>query len=63
LLYVKQEQKNKEILEPKIVGIFEVTSEPYVDSRRIFKSSKGEVYLIRVKIKPVRLKFIKNKKK
>ncbi|RLF82342.1 EVE domain-containing protein, partial [Thermococci archaeon] len=37
LIYVKQERKEKQILEPKIVGIFEAVSEPYEDSKRIFK--------------------------
>ncbi|USS41579.1 EVE domain-containing protein [Thermococcus aggregans] len=77
LIYVKQERKDKQILEPKIVGIFEVVSEPYEDSKRIFKSPPhlNETYPLRVKIKPVKLgeidfkplipklKFITNKKK
>ena len=77
LIYVKQERKDKQILEPKIVGIYEVVNEPYEDSKRIFKSPPhlNETYPLRVKIKPVklgevdfkqlipRLKFITNKKK
>lgn len=77
VFYVKQERKNKEILEPKIVGIFEVVSEPYTDSSRIFKSPPhlNETYPLRVKIRPVKLgevefkplvpklKFITNKKR
>jgi len=77
VFYVKQERKNKEILEPKIVGIFEVVSEPYTDSSRIFKSPLhlNETYPLRVKIKPLKLgeldfkplipklKFITNKKR
>ncbi|MBC7094486.1 EVE domain-containing protein [Thermococcus sp.] len=76
LIYVKQERKDKQILEPKIVGIFEVVSEPYEDSSRIFKAHvPNETYPLRVRIKPVklgeldfnplipRLKFITNKKK
>jgi len=77
LIYVKQERKDKQILEPKIVGIFEVVSEPYEDSKRIFKSPPhlNETYPLRIKIKPVKLgevdfkqlipklKFITNKKK
>ena len=77
LIYVKQERKDKQILEPKIVGIFEVVSEPYEDSKRIFKSPPhlNETYPLRIKIKPVKLgevdfkqlipklKLITNKKK
>lgn len=77
VFYVKQERKDKEVLEPKIVGIFEVVSEPYEDSTRIFKSPShlNETYPLRVKIKPIKLgevefkplipklKFITNKKK
>jgi len=76
IIYVKQEREDKKILEPKIVGIFEVVSEPYEDSTRIFKGHvPNETYSLRVKIKPVKLgevefkplipklKFITNKKK
>ena len=77
VFYVKQERKDKEILEPKIVGIFEVVSDPYTDSSRIFKSPlyPNETYPLRIKIKPIKLgeldfkplipklKFITNKKK
>lgn len=76
VIYIKQEREDKEILEPKIVGIFEVVSEPYEDSTRIFKAHvPNETYPLRVKIKPVKLgelefkplipklKFITNKKK
>ncbi|KUH34829.1 hypothetical protein APY94_00190 [Thermococcus celericrescens] len=77
VFYVKQERKDKEVLEPKIVGIFEVVSEHYTDSSRIFKSPShlNETYPLRVKIKPIKLgevgfkplipklKFITNKKK
>lgn len=76
VIYIKQEREDKEILEPKIVGIFEVVSEPYEDSTRIFKAPvPNETYPLRVKIKPVKigelefkplipkLKFITNKKK
>ncbi|MDI3475154.1 MAG: hypothetical protein PWQ79_70 [Thermococcaceae archaeon] len=77
VIYLKQERENKEVLEPKIVGIFEVVSEPYEDSTRIFKSQPhlNEAYPLRVRIKPVKLgevdfkplipklKLITNKKK
>ena len=76
VFYVKQERKDKQVLEPKIVGIFEVASEPYEDSTRIFKGHvPHETYPLRVKIRPVKLgevefkslipklKFITNKKR
>ncbi|WP_054839465.1 EVE domain-containing protein [Thermococcus sp. JCM 11816] len=76
VIYLKQERENKEVLEPKIVGIFEVVGEPYEDSSRIFKAHvPNETYPLRVRIKPVKLgeldfkplipklKFITNKKK
>jgi len=76
IIYVKQEQGRGK-LEPKIVGIFEVVSEPYEDSKRIFKSPPhlNETYPLRIKIKPLKLgevdfkqlipklKFITNKKR
>jgi len=66
IFYVKQERKDKQVLEPKIAGIFEVVREPYTDSTRIFKSPPhlNETYplkepldslSIRVKIKPIKL--------
>jgi len=77
IFYVKQERKDKQILEPKIVGIYEVVSEPFTDSSKIFKSPPhlNETYPLRIKIKPVKLgevdfkslipklKFITNKRK
>ncbi len=47
IFYVKQERKNKEVLEPKIVGIFEAISEPSTDSTRIFKSTLTPTRLTR----------------
>jgi len=77
VFYVKQETRNKEVLDPKIVGIFEAVSTYYIDSSRIFKSppGKNETYPLRIKIKLIKfgeinfkelipkLSFIKNKKK
>jgi len=77
VIYVKQERKDKQILEPKLVGIYEVVSEPYTDSTKIFKSppNSSEGYPLRIKIKPIKLgelefkplipklKFITNKKR
>ncbi len=59
VIYVKQERIKDEIKEPRIVGIYEVVSEPFKDSSRIF-SSKGvrrsnETFPWRVKIKPIKI--------
>lgn len=40
LIYLKQERAGDEIREPRIVAVYEVISEPFKDSTRIF-SSKG----------------------
>ncbi|CAB49214.1 Hypothetical protein PAB2158 [Pyrococcus abyssi GE5] len=44
-------------IEPKIVGIFEVVSEPYTDSSRNFKSPPhlNETSPLRIKIRPLKL--------
>jgi len=77
VFYVKQERKDKAILEPKIVGIYEAIGEAYKDNKKIFKSSSGsnEVYPWRIRIREViigeldfkslipKLSFIKNKKR
>jgi len=78
VIYLKQEKtKDGETLEPRIVGIFEIVSEPFKDSAPIFKAPKSsnERYPWRVKLKEVKLGkldfkqlipkliFIKNKEK
>lgn len=78
VIYLKQEKKDDEILEPKIAGVFEIISEPFKDHKRIFKApskSPNELYPWRVMLKEIKisevdfkplipkLKFIKNKKK
>ncbi|MEM2189951.1 MAG: EVE domain-containing protein [Archaeoglobaceae archaeon] len=58
LIYLKQERKDDEIKEPRIVAEFEATSEVFKDSSRIFKSPKGmgnEIFPLRIKIKPVEI--------
>ncbi len=58
MIYLKQEKVGDEVKESRIVGIYEVVSEPFKDSTRIF-SSKGmktnETFPWRVKIKPVKI--------
>jgi len=59
VIYLKQEKINNEIKEPRIVAVYEVVSEPFKDSTRIFSSkgmrSSGEIFPWRVKIKPIRI--------
>jgi len=55
LIYVKQKRTEKEIIEPMIVAEYEVTSEPFKDSKRIFKTperNRNEAFPIRIKLKP-----------
>ena len=79
LIYVMSTKKDKEVIPPRIVAAYEVASEVFRDSTRIFKSppGKNEAYPLRIKLKPIKifekpvdfkslisdLKFIKNKKK
>jgi len=77
VIYVMQTRKDKEVIPSRITGVFEVISEPFKDSKRIFKSYKSETtFPYRVKLKPLKifkkplffkelvpeLKFIKNKR-
>lgn len=58
VIYLKQEKVNDEVKPSRIVGIYEVVSEHFKDSTRIF-SSKGmrtnETFPWRVKIKPIKI--------
>ena len=59
VIYLKQERFKDEIKEPRIVAVYEVVSEPFRDSTRIFSSkgmkSSGEIFPWRVKIKPIKI--------
>ena len=59
VIYLKQEKVNDEIKEPRIVAVYEVISEPFRDSTRIFSSkgmrNSGETFPWRVKIKPIKI--------
>jgi predicted RNA-binding protein len=59
VIYVKQERYKDKVVEPKIVAVYEVVSEPFKDSTRIFSSkgmkSSGETFPWRVKIKPIKI--------
>ena len=56
VIYVKTD---KVVKDPKIVAVYEVVSEPFKDSTRIFSSkgmkSSGETFPWRVKIKPIKI--------
>jgi len=59
VIYVKQENIKGEVKPSRIVAVYEVVSEPFKDSTRIF-SSKGmrnssETFPWRVKIKPIKI--------
>ncbi|WP_457550572.1 EVE domain-containing protein [Archaeoglobus sp.] len=59
VIYIKQERVDNVVKEPRIVGVFEVVSDPFKDSTRIFSSkgvrSSGETFPWRVKIKPIKI--------
>ena len=73
-IYLKARSKDGERIPAQIVGLFEVTSEPFESRERIFR---GAVYPLRVKLRPIiilpapiefkslvpKLNFIKNKQK
>lgn len=79
LVYVKSEARGGEVVEPQIVGGYEVASSLFEDNKKIFQAPVGssEVFGLRIKLKllkmlenPVKFKplvpmltFIKNKKK
>ena len=49
-------EKDDEVIPSRIVGVFEVVSEPYRENSRIFKSKiKEAVYPYRVKLKPIKI--------
>ena len=55
-IYVTQTRRDDEVIPSRIVGIFEVASEVYRDSSRIFKAVKRETtFPYRVKLKPIKI--------
>ncbi len=72
-IYLMSSRRGDKLLSSRLAGLFQVASDPYRDSKRIFK---GRLYPNRVKLKPVlipkkpvefkplvpKLAFIKNKK-
>ncbi len=58
LIYLKQERKENEIKEPRIVAEYEAVSEFFRDSSRIFRAPKGmgnETFPLRIQIRPVEI--------
>jgi len=58
LIYLKQERSKDRTVEPRIVAVYEATSETFKDNRRIFKSPSGmgnETFPIRIRLKPVKI--------
>jgi len=58
LIYLKQERDKDEVKEPRIVAVYEASSEVFRDSSRIFKSPKGmgdETFPLRIKLKPIKI--------
>ena len=58
LIYLKQERDKDKIIEPRIAAAYEVTSQVFKDSSRIFKSppSMGnESFPLRIKLKPIKI--------
>jgi predicted RNA-binding protein len=58
LIYLKQERDKDRIIEPRIVAVYEATSEVFKDSKKIFKTPAGtrnETFPLRIKLKPVKI--------
>ncbi len=58
LIYVKQERIGNELKESRIVGEYDVESEVFKDSSRIFKSPPNmgnESFPYRIKLKPIKV--------
>ena len=58
LIYVISTKKDDEVIPPRIMGVYEVASEVFKDSSRIFKPparNKNETFPLRIKLKPVKI--------
>ncbi len=58
LIYLKQERDKDTIKEPRIIAVYEVASEVFRDSSRIFKTPQGmgnETFPLRIELKPVKI--------
>ena len=58
LIYVMSTKKDDELIPPRIIGAYEVTSEVFVDRSRIFKPparDRNETFPLRIKLKPIKI--------
>jgi predicted RNA-binding protein len=58
LVYVKSEVSNGDVVEPQIVGEYEVASNLFEDSKKIFQAPPNnslEVFGLRIKLKPLKV--------
>ena len=58
LIYVILTKKDDEIIPPRIMAAYEITSEVFVDRSRIFKPparNKSETFPLRIKLKPIKI--------
>ena len=58
LIYIKQGREKDTIREPRIVAVYEASSEVFKDSTKVFKTPKdmgNETFPLRLKIKPIRI--------
>ena len=58
LIYVMSTKKDDELIPPRIMAAYEVTSEVFVDRSRIFKPparDRNETFPLRIKLKPIKI--------
>ncbi len=58
LIYVKRELSGRQVIEPQIVGAYEVATTVFEDSRKTFEAPANlplETFSLRIKLKPLRV--------
>ncbi len=58
LIYVMSTRKDDEVIPPRIMAVYEVTSEVFKDSSKIFKPparNRNETFPLRIRLKPVKI--------
>ncbi|MBO8180196.1 MAG: EVE domain-containing protein [Archaeoglobus sp.] len=58
LIYVMSTKKDDEVIPPRIMAVYEVASEVFKDSSRIFKPparNRNETFPLRIKLKPIKI--------
>lgn len=58
LIYVMSTKKDDEIVPPRIMGVYEVVSEVFKDTSKIFRPperNRNEVFPLRIKLKPIKI--------